>query len=117
MANQLKPGTFSDTIDTMAKAMEDAFLDQWSLFNPNLPVPGAESAQLKSMRLFFVAVSQGVVQHLRDNPAAFQVTVQNGSHSHSGGAHVHGDGSHTHSDGAHSQGGNVDQINTTGTTQ
>jgi len=114
MGNQLKPGTFSDTVDTMAQAMEEAFLNQWPLFNPNLPEP--DEKQLNALRLFFVAVSQGMVQHLRENPAAFEVTVDNGAHSHTGGAHVHGDGSHAHSGGAHSHGGTVDQINTTGTT-
>ena len=28
------------------------------------------------MRLFFVAVSQGVVQHLRDNPGAFRSLIR-----------------------------------------
>jgi hypothetical protein len=77
MGHQLKPGTFSDTVDTMAKAMEAAFLDQWALFNPKLPEP--DEKQLNSMRLFFVAVSQGVVQHLRDNADSFDVEVADGS--------------------------------------
>ena len=46
------------------------------------------------MRLLFVAVSQGVVQHLRDNKEAFEVEVEEG----------------------HDLEGTVVQINTTGTT-
>jgi hypothetical protein len=60
----------------MAKQMETAFLSQWSSFNPDLPEP--EGKQLEALRLFFVAVSQGMVQHLRDNAVAFAVEVDNG---------------------------------------
>lgn len=83
MGSTLHPGTHSDTSSsTMAKAMETAFLNQWPLFNPDLPEP--EGKQLESMRLFFVAISQGVVQHLRDNPSAFEVEVDSGSSTLSG---------------------------------
>ena len=78
----------------MAKQIEAAFMAQWGSFNPELPPP--EGAQLNALRLFFVAVSQGVVQHLRDNPVAFEVQVDNG-----GGVDLDG---------------TVVQVNTTGTT-
>jgi hypothetical protein len=74
MADLLRPGTSSETIDTMAAAMEAAFLNQWPAFNPDLPLP--EGKKLDAMRLLFVAVSQGVVQHLRDNKEAFEVEVE-----------------------------------------
>jgi hypothetical protein len=74
MASLLQPGTHSDTASTtMAKQIEAAFINQWPHFNPELPLP--EGAQMKSLRLFFVAVAQGVIQHLRDNPQAFEVRV------------------------------------------
>jgi hypothetical protein len=77
MGTQLRPGSFSDTnAATMAKQIEAAFMSQWSSFNPDLPQP--EGKQLEALRLFFVAVSQGVVQHLRDNAVAFEVVVDNG---------------------------------------
>jgi len=98
----------------MAGAIEAAFKNQWQLFNPDLPLPNEE--QLVSMRLFFVAVAQGVVQHLRDNPDAFKLAVTNTTHGHSGGAHVHGDGSHSHSDGSHSHPASVAEISTQQTT-
>ncbi len=98
----LHPGKYHDTdASTMAGAIEAAFVDQWPLFNPDLP-PHPTEEQLDAMRLLFVAVAQGVVQHLRDHPEAFTLAVANTSHSHSGGAHVHGDGSHSHSGGSHS---------------
>ena len=68
------------------------------------------------MRLFFVAVAQGVVQHLRDHPEAFTLSVANTTHNHSGGAHVHGDGSHAHSDGSHTHPASVTQITAQQTT-
>jgi hypothetical protein len=58
----------------MATAMEEAFLNQWPFFNPELPLP--DETKLKPMRLLFVAVSQGIVQHLRDNEEAFEVEVE-----------------------------------------
>ena len=100
MADQLNPGTHADTpgSQTMAKAMEQAFFDQWPAFNGDRPQPRGD--QRESLRLFFVAVAQGVVQHLRDNPTAFQVDVDS-----SGGA-----------GGAHDHNAEVDRVNTTNTT-
>ena len=46
-------------------------MNQWRHFNPDLPLPSGE--QLVPIRLFFVAVAQGVVQHLRANPEAFEI--------------------------------------------
>jgi hypothetical protein len=91
MASNLHPGIESDTSVfatpgltpvTMAQAMEAAFLAQWTNFNGDLPVPNEE--KLKPVRLFFVAVAQGVVQHLRDNPTAFEVEVDSGGTTLSG---------------------------------
>ncbi|HEY5704603.1 MAG TPA: hypothetical protein VIS96_03400 [Terrimicrobiaceae bacterium] len=116
MGTELRPGSFNDVDPaTMAKAMEEAFLTEWTPFNgEDLPPP--EGKSLQALRLFFVAVSQGVVQHLRDNAAAFALTINSASHSHDGGEHVHGDGTHTHDGGSHSHGATVSEIKTTGTT-
>ncbi len=81
----LNPGTHTNTTDTMAAAMEAAFDDQWSAFNGDLPKPTPK--QMAGIRLMFVAVAQGVVQHLRDNHEAFNVTTESAeaggdSHSH-----------------------------------
>jgi hypothetical protein len=121
MATELQPGSSSDdypdpdtlALDfdppTMAMAMEAAFLREWPVFNGDLPLPEAESKSLKAMRLLFIAVAQGVVQHLQANSAAFSVTVNQASHSHAGGDHTFdGDGSHTHDGGSHSHGAVVE---------
>jgi hypothetical protein len=110
----LIPGKHNATAGTMAGAIEAAFLDQWPLFNPDLPEP--EGKQLAAMRLLFVAVAQGVVQHLRDHPDAFAVTVTAADHTHSDGAHTHGDGSHAHSGGSHNHPAAISVISTTETT-
>ena len=81
----LDPGTHDNFTGTMAAAMEAAFLNQWTKYNGDLPVPTGK--KLDSMRLFFVAVAQGVVQHLRDNPDAINLTVDSGGSG--GGAHTH----------------------------
>jgi hypothetical protein len=95
----------------MAMAIEEAFLREWPEFNGTLPLP--EGKDLNAMRLFFVAVSQGVVQHLHDNPGAFTLTLNQASHSHTGGEHTHGNGSHTHDGGSHSHGASVAEIKMT----
>ena len=78
----LHPGKFQDTAaSTMAGAIEAAFKDQWPKFNPDLAVPGED--QLVPTRLLFVAVAQGVVQHLSANPDAFTITVAEAAgHTH-----------------------------------
>lgn len=123
MGNTLNPGTSTDssafvdrdlTSSTMVQAMEAAFLDQWDAFNPGEPEPTPK--QLEAMRLLFVAVAQGVVQHLSENFGAFIVTVNSTGHSHSNGEHVHGDGSHTHSGGTHNHSASISSISTTNTT-
>ena len=69
-----------DFADSMAQAIEDAFLSEWPKVNPDLPAPPNASSEepLKSMRLFFAAVAQGVLRHLHENPDAFHVRVDNG---------------------------------------
>jgi hypothetical protein len=68
-----------DFAESMAQAIEDAFLSEWPKVNPDLPVPTAPAEEpLKSMRLFFAAVAQGVLRHLHKHPEAFHVRVDNG---------------------------------------
>jgi hypothetical protein len=79
----LKAGTIPDPNDSeapslaaslagsMAKAMEDAFVTQW----PNVMGERDLPEDRQQMQLMFVAVAQGVVEHLRNNPDAFKVEV------------------------------------------
>lgn len=73
---------------SMAKAMEDAFLQEWPIAMGNQPVPEVN----EQMRLLFVAIAKGVVKHLGENGSAFQVAISTqASHTHT--AHVTGNGS------------------------
>ena len=65
----LKPGTITDYDNSMAQAMEEAFLAEWknAMGDADSPEPNNQ------MRLMFVAVAQGVVRHLHENPDAFRI--------------------------------------------
>ena len=67
----LKAGTIDNLSNSMALAMENAFVDQWPKVMGDLELP----VDRQQMRLMFVAVAQGVVEHLRNNPDAFKVQV------------------------------------------
>ena len=67
----LNAGDINNISASMAGIMED-------VFSTNLPivVPGADASRGREEReLLFVAVAQGVVQHLVANPDAFKVRV------------------------------------------
>ncbi|ULQ53239.1 hypothetical protein [Flavihumibacter fluvii] len=65
----LKPGTISDFDSSMAKSMEEAFLAEWknAMGDADAPEPNNQ------MRLLFVAIAQGLVKHLHENPDAFRI--------------------------------------------
>lgn len=66
----LKAGTIADFSDSMAEAIENAFLEEW----PEA-MGGADKPETNpQMRLLFVAVAQGVVRYLTDHAeAAFRI--------------------------------------------
>lgn len=71
---ELKPGTISphDLSRSMAAAMDYAFRNQWSRFMGGRPIPFGNSF----LELLFVAVAQGVVRHMVENPDAFKVMIE-----------------------------------------
>lgn len=70
---ELKPGTISpnDLSRSMAQAMEDALRHHWPLVMGDRPIPFDN----RFLQLLFVAIAQGVVRHLEENPEAFKVRV------------------------------------------
>lgn len=59
----LKPGSVSDFSNSMAAAMEQAFLDEWNTVKGEaLPEAGEEER-----KILFAAVAQGLVSYLKDN--------------------------------------------------
>ncbi len=81
----LKPGTKKITpapvsdgyAGSMAAAIEKAFLDGWPESMGGQPKPESND----QMRLMFLAIAQGVVKHLKENPTSFKVTVNDGTHN------------------------------------
>jgi len=57
--------------ESMAQAMETAFINEWPIAMDGQPAPEMNS----QMHLMFLAIAQGVVNHLKANPDAFKVTV------------------------------------------
>jgi hypothetical protein len=77
--NQLYGGTLADfdTADNMAKEMEKAFaaVRQSAGISDALPT----GANANDMRMMFIAIATGVINHLRNNPKAFAVEVTDGT--------------------------------------
>jgi hypothetical protein len=71
MPANLKAGSKTDYVASMASAMEEAFMHEWGNF-----MEGADAPKMSDqMRLMFVAIAQGVVNHLKANHDAFKVTA------------------------------------------
>lgn len=62
--------------DNMAQEIETALKDVRVEAGITQALPSGPDAQ--DMRLLFIAIARGVIQHLAKNPAAFQVTVHSG---------------------------------------
>jgi hypothetical protein len=77
--NQLYGGTLSDftTADNMAHEIELAYAAVRVANNITEPLPSG--SQANDMRMMFVAIATGVINHLKKNPAAFAVTVHGGN--------------------------------------
>lgn len=72
MANDtLKPGHVADFSDSMAEAIDEAFREEWQL---EMGTPLLE-AGTRERQVLFSAIARGVVRHLKENPAAFEVDV------------------------------------------
>ncbi len=72
----LKPGTIlnypANLVDSMAEAMDEAFRREWNI-NMEIPLPDTGT---KERLMFFSAISQGILSHLRDNlPGATTISA------------------------------------------
>lgn len=67
----LKAGTIVDFENSMAEAMEKAFIKQWPVVMGDANIP----ASSRQMKLMFVAIAQGVTNHLKENKTSFEVEV------------------------------------------
>jgi hypothetical protein len=71
----LKAGSLSlqSLSNSMAQAMENAFIQQWPVVMVDREPPKPE--ELQQMQLMFVAIAQGVISHLMEHPKSFKVEV------------------------------------------
>jgi hypothetical protein len=79
MGTELYGGTLGDfdASDNMAKEIENAFAAMRLAAGITQPLPSGSNAQ--DMRIMFLAIARGVIQHLANNPEAFQVRVSDGA--------------------------------------
>jgi 2C-methyl-D-erythritol 2,4-cyclodiphosphate synthase len=73
----LKAGSLSGTgyADSMASAMETAFNNEWPTLMGDSPLPASND----QMKLMFVAIAQGVINHLQLHCDAFDIKITNGN--------------------------------------
>jgi hypothetical protein len=73
--NELYGGTLADftTVDNMAHEIELAYTAVRNANGITDPLPSG--SQANDMRMMFVAIATGVINHLKNNPAAFSVQV------------------------------------------
>jgi hypothetical protein len=78
MGSQLYGGTLGDfdSSDNMAKEIENAFAAMRAAAGITEALPTGINAQ--DMRIMFLAIARGVIQHMANNPNAFQVQVSDG---------------------------------------
>jgi hypothetical protein len=88
MGTELYGGTLGDfdSSDNMAKEIETAFAAMRQAAGITQPLPSGSSAQ--DMRIMFLAIARGVIQHLANNPQAFQVKVSDGPLVSTGGVNA-----------------------------
>jgi hypothetical protein len=72
MATELYPGTLANFNGSMAKSIEDALAGLIG------PLPSAPPAAVTDRRVLFIAIAEGVIRYLKQNEAAFTVTVDIG---------------------------------------
>jgi len=77
--NQLYGGTLADftTADNMAHEIELAYAAVRASNGITDPLPTGSNAN--DMRMMFVAIATGVINHLKNNPNAFAVKVTDGN--------------------------------------
>ena len=72
MATELYAGTLADFNDSMAKEIEDA------LTNLIGPLPSVPEKLVNDRRALFIAIANGVINHLKNKQAAVEITFDLG---------------------------------------
>lgn len=72
MAGELYAGTLNAFDNSMAKEIEDALAILMG------PLPPGPPKVVDDRRRLFIAIANGVINHLKDNEAAFEITYKFG---------------------------------------
>lgn len=72
MPTELYAGTLVDFNDSMAKEIEDALADLIG------PLPSAPEKLVEDRRALFIAIANGVINHLKSKQAAVEITFDIG---------------------------------------
>jgi len=72
MAGELYAGTLNEFDNSMAQEIEDALALLMG------PLPPGPPKVVDDRRRLFIAIANGVINHLRDNQAAFEITYKFG---------------------------------------
>lgn len=72
MSTELYAGTLADFNDSMAKEIEDALIDLIG------PLPSVPEKLVNDRRALFIAVANGVINHLKNKQAAVEATFDIG---------------------------------------
>ena len=67
MPTELYAGTFADFNDSMAKEIEDALAELIG------PLPSAPEKLVNDRRALFIAIANGVINHLKNKQAALEI--------------------------------------------
>jgi hypothetical protein len=73
MPTELYAGTLADFNDSMAKEIEDALADLIG------PLPSAPEKLVNDRRALFIAIANGVINHLRNKQAALEIEFDVGT--------------------------------------
>ena len=72
MSIELYAGTLTDFNDSMAKEIEDALADLIG------PLPSAPKKLVNDRRALFIAIANGVINHLQNRQAALEIELDVG---------------------------------------
>jgi hypothetical protein len=73
MPTELYAGTLADFNDSMAKEIEDALADLMG------PLPSAPEKLVNDRRALFIAIANGVINHLKNKQAALEIEFDVGA--------------------------------------
>jgi hypothetical protein len=89
MADQLYDGSLGDFAGSMAQDIEEALNElRLQAGLQSFPLTG-DTRDGRDRRMFFIAIARGVIRHLRNNEAAFKISINLGEDFPTASTHPH----------------------------